>query len=322
MLRLLCLLLLLTACAKDDVHETRFIMGTLVEFTISGAKEAQAQKAIRLAAAEMQRIEDVFSIYGARENSVKRFNRSPVNTPLLLDDEVSRLLQISLDIQRASAGAFDPALGSLNLLWGFSHDPPADHPPSSDAIREARPPADCLHRAGKYWIRTDARCQLDFGAIAKGYAIDRGIALLKREGIHNAIINAGGDIRVIGNHQGKPWRIGLRHPRQPGGVLGSIEIRGDASVVTSGDYERFFIYKSKRYHHILNPETGRPARRSQSATVIAPSATIADAWSTALFVLGAQGLTYAETRQMPALIVDADGQTRMNAGMRKIFRAP
>ncbi|HKI61198.1 MAG TPA: FAD:protein FMN transferase, partial [Mariprofundaceae bacterium] len=169
------------------------------------------------------------------------------------------------------------------------------------------------------WIRTDARCMLDFGAIAKGYAIDRGIAILRKHGIQNAIINAGGDIRIIGSHDGKPWRIGLRHPRNKGEVLGTLSLVGDISIVTSGDYERYFDYKGKRYHHILNPQTGFPATASQSATVLAQEATLADAWSTALFVRGESGLPIMSQLGYAALTVDRQGRIHMNKAMKDIF---
>jgi len=280
------------------------MMGSLVEFTINGADHDTAEKAIIAATDEMQRIEDTFTIYGSVSNAVKAFNNSTPNTPVTLPDEVSHVLDIALQVQRQSNGAFNPALGDLDKLWGFSFDPPPVAPPSANAIRLALPPAHCIKRIGTQWLRTDKRCQLDFGGIAKGYAVDRGIALLKQHGIRNAIINAGGDLRLIGRHGSRPWRIGIRHPRKPGMVIMKLELEGDKSIVTSGDYERYFIYKGKRYNHILVPQTGWPAMRNQSTTVMAPSATVADAWSTALFV--------AESPALPPSVhfmrVDSKGQ--------------
>ncbi|RMF71065.1 MAG: FAD:protein FMN transferase, partial [Alphaproteobacteria bacterium] len=298
MFRLFPVLFLLVSCSNSaDMHETRFIMGTLVEFTVADADPELAENAIRQAAEEMQRIDDMFTIYRERDNSVKRFNRSRLGTSVRLDDEVARILSLALAIQQESNGAFNPALGRLNRLWGFSNEPPPDHPPAEDAIAASIPPSGCIRKTEDGWQRSSARCELDFGAIAKGYAIDRGIAVLRRAGIQHAIINAGGDIRVIGSHHGKPWRIGLRHPRSAGDVLGTIEVKGDVSIVTSGDYERFYIDRGQRYHHILDPDSGHPAALSQSATVIAETATLADAWSTAIFVLGPPGLKLLERRQ-------------------------
>jgi len=278
-------------------------MGTLVEFTVSDSDQAVAEQAIAAAAGEMQRIEDAFTIYGDLPNAVKAFNSAAINTPVSLPDEVSRVLAVALHVQQQSGGAFDPALGGVNLLWGFSSDPPPDAPPAAAAIEQSLPPAHCIERRRSQWLRTDSRCQLDFGGIAKGYAIDRGIAQLKEHGIANAIINAGGDLRLIGEHHHQPWKIGIRHPRKPGEVITSIALQGDKSIVTSGDYERFFIYNGTQYHHILNPVTGWPAMRNQSVTVIAPTAMLADAWSTALFI--------ASPAVLPATLsvmrVDQDG---------------
>ncbi len=302
------LLLIATACSSPaDVHETRFIMGTLVEFTIAAKDADHAAPAIAAAAAEMQRIENAFTIYGDRPNAVKAFNASPPGTPVTLPDEVAALLTLALNVKQQSGGAFDPALGKLNLLWGFSTDPPPTSPPDRNAIAAAVPPAHCIDKQGDKWLRLDARCLLDFGAIAKGYAIDRGIAILRQHGIHNAIINAGGDIRLIGSHGDRPWRIGIRHPRKHNDVIAALNLQGDVSIVTSGDYERFFIDGGKRYHHLLNPTTGWPASGSQSATVIASNAALADAWSTALFVQGKNGLKRFKHSPQKAMLVDQHG---------------
>jgi thiamine biosynthesis lipoprotein len=315
-LLLLVITVLSAACSSpSDVHETRFIMGTLVEFTIAESNQDQAEKAVAEAAVEMQRIEDIFTIYGDVDNSVKAFNASPVNTIVKLDDEVAAVLEVALKIQRQSLGAFDPALGGLNLLWGFSLPEPTASPPPEQAIRQAVPPANCIVKKSSGWLRADKRCLLDFGAIAKGYAIDRGIAVLRNHGIRHAIINAGGDIRLIGRHGDRPWRIGIRHPRNKSDVVAALELEGDASVVTSGDYERFFISRGRRYHHILSPATGWPAGGAQSATVIAPNATLADAWSTALFVSGVAGLKLMDEMNFKALIVDNKGVAHKNKSM-------
>jgi len=302
------MLLLLSACsAPGDIHDTRFIMGTLVKFTVIGADSDRAAAAIAAAAREMQRIEDAFTIYGDHPNAVKTFNASTPGKWIALPEEVGSLLNIALQVKQQSGGAFDPALGKPNLLWGFSEDPPASSPPAPEAIRAAVPPAHCIEHEGKLWRRTDARCLLDFGGIAKGYAIDRGIAILQQHGIRNAIINAGGDIRLIGRHGKRPWRIGIRHPRHKNDVIATLNLQGDVSIVTSGDYERFYIYRGKRYHHLLDPKTGWPAANTESATVMAANATLADAWSTALFIRGQQGLTDMP-QDMHALLMDRHGK--------------
>jgi thiamine biosynthesis lipoprotein len=159
---------------------------------------------------------------------------------------------------------------------------------------------------------------LDLGAFAKGYGIDLGIQQLREMGITNAIINAGGDLRAIGQHGDRPWKIGIRHPRKQG-VLASIELQGDESIFTSGDYERKFEHQGKRYHHIIDPRTGYPAQASSSVTVIHTDAATADAATTALFIAGpkkwheiarAMGIKYV-------LLIDREGNAHMNPAMQQ-----
>ncbi len=305
--------LLLVAChpAEPLVTQTRYMMGTLVEFSIYGVDKAQADAAINQAAAEMARVEAQFTV--AHDSPVSRFNQGKGALP----PEVGALLAQAEQIRRASDGAFHPALGGVEALWGFSQPGRAPHLPAADAIARALPPASCVRQVRGNWQLLDARCQLEFGAIAKGYAIDRGIAVLKAGHIANAIINAGGDMRILGSHGDRPWRIGVRHPRQADAVVVTLELRGDISVVTSGDYERFFVDSGVRYHHILDLASGYPARRAMSATVVADNAARADGWSTALFVLGAKGLPLLAKQGMEGMVVDANGKLHQSAGMKK-----
>jgi len=311
-------LLLLSGCHPADplVTQTRYMMGTLVEFSIYGVEQDQADAAIAAAANEMARVEDLFTV--SHPSPVTRFNRGRFNGGRgTLPPEVGRLLAQAEQIRLASHGAFHPALGGLEQLWGFSENGHAPHLPAAGAVARALPPSACVLRVQGRWRLLDPRCRLEFGAIAKGYAIDRGIAVLKAHHIGNAIINAGGDMRLLGSHGERPWRIGVRHPRQADAVVVTLALRGDISVVTSGDYERFFIEKGVRYHHILDPATGYPARRAMSSTVIADNATIADGWSTALFVLGAKGLPLLAQHGMTGMVVDAYGAIHQGAGMKR-----
>jgi len=302
--------------ASKDIHETRFMMGTLVSFTIVHPNKDIAMAAIRKAAQEMQRIEDTFTIYGSKPNSIKAFNQLSIHTSFHFPSEVNRLLETALDIEQQSDGAFSPTLATLNKLWGFSNTEPPNAPPSPSSIQKLLSSTqNCLQHNGKQWLRTTPNCQLDFGAIAKGYAIDRGIEVLKNHGIQHAMINAGGDIRLIGKHGKNDWHIGIRDPRHKGSIIATLSLHGDVSIVTSGDYERYFINNGQRYHHILNPKTGLPSYNSQSTTVIASNATLADAWSTALFVLGKEGIKIAETLPLQALIIDSSGQMHHTKAM-------
>lgn len=268
----------------------------------------------------MQRIENLFTIYGEESNVIKSFNSSLPGSSVKFPDEVHELLLRSNRVKHESLGAFSPTLGSLNMLWGFSLPDPPFSPPQVDQIeRLKKDSANCVSMNGKNrWSRTNRQCELDFGAIAKGYALEQGMKVLKSHGIEHAIINAGGDIRISGKRGERAWKIGIRHPRHEEKVIATMGIESDLSIVTSGDYERSYIYQGRRYHHILNPETGMPAAKVQSATVIAADAISADAWSTALFVMGSRGLETIEKLGMDAILVDADGkiQTTKNIESR------
>jgi thiamine biosynthesis lipoprotein len=307
---LLPLLILISACTSEPetIHETRFMMGTLVDFTVYGANKESASIAIKAAADEMQQVEDIFTIYGNQPNRVKVFNASPPDSLITFPDEINSLLNISIEVEEKSMGAFSPTLGALNKRWGFSLPTPPETPPSMEEIETLKAGStDCLLIQLDGWSRTNGDCMLDFGAIAKGYALDQGMRQLQLHGISNAIINAGGDIRVSGSHGKREWQVGIRHPRIADKIVATIGIKGNISIVTSGDYERFYIHQGNRYHHILNPDTGMPAMKSQSATVIAADATTADAWSTALFVMGRDGLKTIEEMGMDAILIDAEG---------------
>lgn len=142
-----------------------------------------------------------------------------------------------------------------------------------------------LKLEGKRLQSANTAVDLNFGAFAKGYAIDLSMAYLRDKGIANAVINAGGDLSVIGLHGERPWKIGIRHPRKEG-VIAWLEARDGESIFTSGDYERYYIYEGRRYHHILDPRTGYPTSDISSVTVITENAGLADAAATALLIAG------------------------------------
>lgn len=320
-IRCIALLLMLTSChAGPRVYkETRFMMGTIITFTIVGVDKASAAAAVKDAADTMQSLADALTIYGDRGDSVKAFNASIPGTPMRLSPPAETVLETAMQVYRQSSGAFDPALGALDVLWGFSLQPPPTAPPPEAAIRQDMATARCLSRQGNTWLRASTVCQLDFGGIGKGYVVDRGIAVLQHHGIANAIINAGGNLDVIGSHGKRPWHIGVKHPRHQADMLGSVDLHNGESISTSGDYQHFFMYKDKRFHHILDPATGWPARGVESATIIAPSGMLSDAWSTALFVMGTKGLPLVARLGFDGLIVDADGRLHMTPGMAKRF---
>lgn len=220
------------------------------------------------------------------------FARLEKNASYLWADESERqlvlpALKTSLALARRTAGAFDPALGSLTQLWGFSSLTPRQLPPTAEELQQAR------ERSGytrilsfdTSGVRVLPRTRIDLGAIAKGILADRAATLLRSWGYRQGLLDFGGDILLLGEKINAPWRVAVRHPRQGGRWWGIVHVR-DLAVVTSGDYERYFVFEKRRYHHLLDPKTGLPARACVSVTVVGPLASLADALSTALFVLG------------------------------------
>ncbi|MBF0625760.1 MAG: FAD:protein FMN transferase [Magnetococcales bacterium] len=329
---LLILALLATGCSPTaqpvSRTTTRLLMGTLVSITTwslptnASAWEEQERQGVDAAFREVARIEGVMSSHRA-DSPLSRLNQAPRGIAHPLLPELADLLRRGLEVTNASGGAFDMGLDPLILLWGFSREPPPQTVPDPQRITawlEHHAPGG-LTLSGTVeqpLLRlANASHGLDLGAIAKGYALDRAVAVLQEQGIHNAIVNAGGNLRTIGAKGDRPWRLGIRHPRQAEGVMAVVEVDRPLTMVTSGDYERFFIHQDQRYHHIFDPRTGYPARSGLiSVTVQAEDGTLADALSTALFVLGAeQGL--ALLRRFPgseALLMLEDRSLRRSAG--------
>jgi len=212
--------------------------------------------------------------------------KAAFNLPL----HIIPLISESQRLFEQSEGLFNPAIGQLINLWQFhKYKEEGKQPPAESEIKSlvvANPGMNDLQLTNIQLQSSNEHVSLNFGAFAKGFAIERSMKTLRQFGINHAVINAGGDLKVIGQHKERPWRIGIRHPRDKNSVIASVEAVNNESIFTSGDYERFFIFNGRRYNHILDPRTGYPADTSQSVTVIHDDAGIADAAATAIFVAG------------------------------------
>lgn len=242
-------------------------------------------------------------------------------TAFAVDPALLPLITRADQLARASGELFNPAIGKLIAAWGFHSDEPLPPPPSADSVTNLvaqSPSMDDLHITGNTLQSSNPAMQLDFGAIAQGYAVDLAIQHLRELGIHNAIVNASGDIRVIGKRGARAWRIGIRNPRGPG-IIASIDMEGDESIVTSGTYERYFEYQGTRYHHIIDPRSGYPASGLVSVTVLHTDTTTADAASTALLVAGLEdwGKTARALHIKDVMLVDQTGKVIMTPELAK-----
>jgi thiamine biosynthesis lipoprotein len=266
-------------------------------------------------------VEDLASFH--KPSKLSEVNDHAGEGPFKPDPELLALIKESLRVADRSGGAFDPTIGPLSRLWNFSGGEP--RLPEESEIAQALP------KVGWQKVKIDETAgtielpergmALDLGGIAKGYALHRAAAVIRRLGVRNALVNAGGDILVVGEKApGRPWRIGIQDPRDPRGIAAVVDLR-DRVILTSGDYERCFIKDGKRYHHILNPRTGYPAEGTQSVTIIAPEGVTADGTSTAVFVLGPEeGLKYIESvPEVQGMLIDSSGRVRMSSAAESVF---
>jgi thiamine biosynthesis lipoprotein len=296
---------------------TRIMMGTVVEIRLHDRDAVRFDPAVSQAFAAMADIEQRMSPH-LSDSEISHISSNPA--PVAVSDDTAAVMQLALSVTEASEGAFDVSLGRLVSLWGFSEGEPVV--PSTAEIAEA------LRGTGPGSLRLvkgrvekkSPQLAVDLGGVAKGYAIDRAIDILAAAGVKHAAVNAGGDMRLLGDRAGVPWRIGIQHPRRDDAVLARLNLENQA-VVTSGDYERFFEQDGIRYHHILDPLSGTPARMCQAVTVVADRADRADAMATAVFVLGPQkGMALLErTDGVEGLIIDADGEADASSGLQGVI---
>lgn len=303
--------------SETPLSRTSLIMGTLVEIKVYGDDRELLQQGIDSAFAEMVRLEQIFSPH-IPESEVSRL--SAADRPMVVSEETATLLSLGQKIARKSEGAFDMCLGKLKALWGIQTENP--QVPGEKDLKHALAGIgpDALQISGKQVLKQSPELQIDLGGIAKGYAVDSAVEKLRQAGIFSAAVNAGGDIRLLGDRQGQPWRIGIQDPRRSGEIIATLTLK-DRAVVTSGDYERYFEQDGIRYHHLFDPHTGHPARGCQSITVVAADAARADALATAAFVLGPQkGLALLEqTQDVEGFLIAADGQRLTTGGLEGLL---
>lgn len=305
-------------------EEEQTIMGTSVRVELWANAPAQAETAIAAVMAEMRRIDALMSPL-KNDSELALINREAGKKPVVISKELFMLIQRAQAVSELTQGVFDISFASVGYLYDYRR---GIHP-SASQIRAHLPAVD--YRAIKLDAKTRSLffslpgMRIDLGGIAKGYAVDRAIRLLQQRGIRHALVSAGGDSRLLGDRRGRPWIIGIRNPRDTPKRTLEEKARtspvvlplSDIAISTSGDYERYFIRDGVRYHHIINTRTGRSARASESATVIGPDATLTDALSTSVFILGAsKGIALINRLSgFDAVVIDAKGQLFYSDGL-------
>ncbi len=315
--------LLLSSCQPSNQlyqSDSLYVFGTLVKVSIWGVPELQARAAVNTVAQELQRLHQEWHAW--QPSPLTELNQAfatgqsrQVTAPTLLS-----LVEQAKFFYKLTDGLFNPAIGRLIELWGFHQDEmPVGPPPEAADIAKLvalAPTMEDVMIDGNQVSSKNPAVQLDFGGIGKGYAVDLAINRLRQLGIQNAIVNAGGNLKVMGKKGKHPWLIGIRHPSGQG-VLAAVTASGEESVITSGNYERYREYQGQHYSHILDPRNGMPAQTLTSVTVIACSGTLADVATTALSVAGLSDW-YRIAKQMGlklVMLVDNQGTVYLSPAM-------
>lgn len=293
---ILVLILSVSACQQEqkiESHKTSiFSFGTVIDVEVTDVSQEIAEQIFTAIESDIQSMHIFWHPWQpgplARTNTLCETTStfSAATSVLLLVKEARRLA-----IQ--SDHLFNPAIGRLVKLWGFQQDEFDMNTPPDDAdiqkLVKANPKMSDIKIKGVRFTCSNPAIRIDLGAVAKGYALEQIFAnILENYPVKNMVINAGGDLKAVGKHSRRPWRVGIRDPlaTDSNTAIASINAHSGDSIFTSGNYERYYLANNKRIHHIIDPRTGYPAEGSLSVTVIHPDATTADAAATALFVAG------------------------------------
>ena len=291
-------------------------MGTRVEIQLWAESESGARPLLIAGMAEFDRIESWMSTYRP-DSEISRVNRLAAREPVVVSAELFGIVQRSLELSVLSGGAFDITFDSVGQLYDFR----AGIRPDAAAIRQNLPAIDYRHvllDTEASTIRfTQEGTRINLGGIGKGYSCEVVAALLRKAGVRSGRVNAGGDTRLIGDHQGQPWMVGIRDPDADDRWVTRLALN-DEAISTAGDYERFFDDQGVRYHHIINPKTGDSARGVRSVTVIGPDATLTDGLDNAVFVLGPdRGLALIDaTPGYGAIVIDTAHNVRLSKALQ------
>jgi thiamine biosynthesis lipoprotein len=297
-----------------DRHEA--VMGTNIDVEIWHDDATKGNAAIDAVMDEMRRIDTLMSHYKP-ESELSQINTRGVKEAVVVDRELFDLIKLSVQFSEITDGAFDITYASVGYLYDYRKHVK----PTESQIEKALPGVNYRHLIldeKKHSVKfAQAGMRIDLGGIAKGYAVDRGIALLQSRGVQHAVVTAGGDTRIIGDRMGRPWVVGIRHPDDKSKTVLRLPLT-DTAMSTSGDYERYFDENGQRYHHIIDPKTGHSASKVRSATILGPTAVQTDGLSKTAFVLGADKALEIIERlpDFDAIFVRPDGKVLYSKGLQ------
>jgi FAD:protein FMN transferase len=322
----LAFIMLVSGCTGPrlrTVQKTEAIMGTDVTITVVARSEAEGAASIDAAMAEVRRFDRMMSLY-KDDSEITKINLAAGKHPVKVSHEMIEAVEAAARVSGLTNGVFDITIGPLVVLWQMRLK--EGKIPSDREIEQIRPLVNYRNividkKASTIYLKRPNMI-MDLGGM-KGYIADRVKELLLKRGVDNAVIALAGDIWVLGRREdGKPWRIGVQHPREPKQAIAVLDL-SDKYISTSGDYERYTIVEKKRYHHIIDPRTGRPSTGVISATLIGNQGALIDPLSKAPFILGPEeGLKILKKAGAEAIIVNEQGKIYMTDGIKNLIEQP
>ena len=303
------------------VERTHKTMGTEVRVTVATRDEAKAGTAVAAVFAEFDRLDAMMSVWKDGSDIV-RLNAAAGEHAVPVSAETREVLHVANGISEQTHGAFDVTFAALSGLWKFDYQDKDNSGPDPKEIARRLPLINYRDlvvddAAGTAFLKRTGM-KVNLGGIGKGYAVDRAVDIMRRSGLRDFMIQAGGDMYVAGKRGDRPWRLGIRDPRGPADrIFASLDLT-DGTFSTSGDYERFFMKDGRRYHHIIDLSAGQPARLSRSVTLVTERAVIADALAKGVFILGPDaGMALIErTPGVQGVIVGAKNEVVISSGLR------
>ena len=312
------LLFIHSSHASEWVIRDASIMGTTIHTEVWHPDLSVATQAAEEVLRVMEYVNETMSPY-LEYSELARVNREAAERPIKISTELFGVVADSLRYSQLTDGAFDITFASVGYLYDYRKAIRPNQTQLDKAISNVNFRHVMLEEESSSISFAQPGVRIDLGGIAKGFAVDLAIERARAMGVKHILVSAGGDSRILGDHQGRPWVIGVRHPMDKKQVIAKIPLTNEA-LSTSGDYERYFDEDGVRYHHIIDPKDGDSARLVHSVTILGPRATDTDALSTSVFVLGPKkGLKLVESLpEIEGIIVDADGNLLYSSGLQSL----
>ncbi len=304
---------------KQLVKDTRMALYTTVTITVLSPSQKVARQAIDAAYQELAAVGRLLNFY-AEDSELSLINQNAGIQAVKVTKDTLEIIKAAILVAEATEGGFDVTIGPLVKLWDFNKKVL----PTIGEIEALLPNIGYkniqIDTAASTVFIEKSGVKIDLGGIIKGFAADKAVEVLRKNGIEDGIVAVAGDIKTFGRQvDGRPWHVGIQNPRQEGEndqLLATVDLENHG-ISTSGDYQRFFIANGKRYHHLLDPQTGFPADLCQSVTVIAKSATMSDSLATGIFILGPEkGMAALKKLGMDGVIVDQNGKVLLTEGIK------